>query len=110
MWSGSAAIDTRREGDPPSVWERKERGLAAMARVRSLEGREAGILAQVIQRVFRLVLGQALNPTKVQAHAPRAMIASFLSNMIFGSGRWVVGRDLIQMVRIRVAAHNGCPF
>jgi hypothetical protein len=34
-----------------------------MAGVRSLEGREAGIL----QGVFRLVLGRPLNPTKVQA-------------------------------------------
>ncbi len=81
-----------------------------MARVRSLEGREAGIVAGVIQGVFRLFLGRSLNPTKIQAHAPRAMLASFLSNMIFGSGTWAVGRDLIQMVRIRVAARNGCPF
>jgi hypothetical protein len=81
-----------------------------MARVRFLEGREAGILAGMIQSVFRLVLGRSLNPTKVQAHSPRAMLASFLSNMICGSGRWAVGRDLIQMVRIRVAARNGCPF
>jgi hypothetical protein len=64
----------------------------------------------MIQAVFRLFLGRCLNPTKVQAHAPRAMLASFLSNMIFGSGRWAVGQDLIQMVRIRVAARNGCPF
>ena len=42
-----------------------------MARVRSLEGREAGILAGIIQGVFRLALGRSLNPTKVQAHAPR---------------------------------------
>jgi hypothetical protein len=81
-----------------------------MARVRSLEGREAGILAGLIQRVFRLALGRPLNPTKVQAHAPRVMLASFLSNLILGSGRWTVGRDLIQLVRIRAAARNGCPF
>lgn len=65
-----------------------------MARVRSLEGREAGILAGIIQRMFRLAFGRPLNPIKVQAHVPRAMLASFLSNMIFGSGRWVLGRDL----------------
>ena len=61
-----------------------------MARVRSLEGREAGILAGILQGVFRLALGRPLNPTKVQAHAPRAMLASFLSNMLFGSGRWAI--------------------
>jgi len=38
------------------------------------------------------------------------MLAAFLSNMILKSGRWTVGRDLIQLVRIRVAALNGCPF
>jgi hypothetical protein len=81
-----------------------------MARVRSLEGCEAGILAGVVQGLFRLILGRSLNPTKVQAHAPRVVGASFLSNMILGSGRWVVGRTLVQMVRIRVAARNGCPF
>lgn len=81
-----------------------------MARIQSREGRDAGMLAGIIQSVFRLALGRPLNPIKVYAHAPRAMLASFLTNMIFGSGRWVVGRNLIQMVRIRVAARNGCPF
>ena len=81
-----------------------------MARVRSLEGREAGILAGIIQGVVRLALGRPLNPIKVQAYAPRAVLASFLTNMILGSGRWAVGRTLIQLVRIRVAARNGCPF
>ena len=57
-----------------------------MARVRSLAGREAGILAGILQGVFRLALGRPLNPTKAQAHAPGAMLASFLFNMIFGSG------------------------
>ncbi len=81
-----------------------------MARVRSLEGREAGLLVGIIQAVLRLALGRPLNPIKVQAHAPRAVLASSLTNMIFGSGRWAVGRDLLQRVRIRVAARNGCPF
>jgi hypothetical protein len=36
--------------------------------------------------VFRLALGRPLNPPKVQAHAPRAMLASFLSNLILGLG------------------------
>jgi alkylhydroperoxidase family enzyme len=81
-----------------------------MARVRSLEGREAGILAGIFQSVFRLALGRPLNPTKVQAHAPRAMLASFLSNLILGSGRWAIGRSLVLMIRLRVAARNGCPF
>ena len=81
-----------------------------MARIRSLEGREAGILAFIVQGAFRLSLGRPLNPTKVQAHAPRATLSSFLSNALLGSGRWAVGRDLLQMARIRVASLNGCPF
>ena len=81
-----------------------------MTRVRSLEGREAGILARLIQGLTRLAFGRALNPTKVQAHATRGMLASFLSNAILGSGRWVVGKDMVKLVRIRAAARNGCPF
>ncbi len=81
-----------------------------MARIRSLEGREAGILAGIVQGVFRLAFGRRLNPIKVHAHAPRVILASFLCNMIFGTGRWAIDRALIQMVRVRVAARNGCPF
>ena len=81
-----------------------------MTRVRSLEGREAGIVAQMIQRLNRLVLGRELNPTKVQAHATRVMLSSVISNAILGSGRASVGNDLVELVRIRSAARNGCPF
>jgi len=81
-----------------------------MTRVRSLEGREAGIVGVMIQGMFRLMFGRALNPTKVQAHATRVMLSSFLSNVLLGSGRWAVGRDLVELVRIRAAARNGCPF
>jgi hypothetical protein len=56
-------------------------------RVRSLEGREAGIVATAIQGLFRLMLGRALNPIEVQAHSSRIMLSSFLSNAILGSGR-----------------------
>ena len=81
-----------------------------MPRVRPLEGREAGVVAQLIQGLFRLLFGRSLNPTKVQAHSTRSMLASFLSNAILGSGRWEVGREIIEMARIRAAALNGCPF
>jgi alkylhydroperoxidase family enzyme len=81
-----------------------------MARIRSLEGRQAGLLGMAVQKVFRLTLGRELNPAKVQAHAPRALLSSFVSNAMLGSGKWCIGRDLAQLVRIRVAALNGCPF
>jgi hypothetical protein len=65
-----------------------------MARVRLLEGREAGILADVVQGLFRLTLGRPLNPIKVYAHAPRAMLAPVLPNMVFEMpGRWAAGRE-----------------
>ena len=81
-----------------------------MTRVRSLEGREAGILARMVQGMFRLTLGRALNPTKVQAHATRAMLSSILSNALLSSGRWAVGKDFVELVRIRAAPRNGCLF
>jgi hypothetical protein len=39
-----------------------------MARVRSLEGREAGILAGTIQGTLRLFMSKPLNPIKVYAY------------------------------------------
>ena len=81
-----------------------------MTRVRSLEGREAGILAGFPQGLYRVVLGRALNPVKVQAHVPRAVLSSFLSNAVLGSGRWSIGKELVYLVRIRAASRNGCPF
>jgi alkylhydroperoxidase family enzyme len=81
-----------------------------MPRLRALEGREAGILAACIQLVYRRVFGCPINPVKVLARVPRALLASFASNALLGSGRWTLGRDLVSLVRIRAAARNGCPF
>jgi hypothetical protein len=81
-----------------------------MTRVRSLERREAGLLAGFVQGWFRFALGSPLNAIKVYAHAPRTVLASALSNTIPASGRWSVGRRLIGMVGLRAAARNGCPF
>jgi len=81
-----------------------------MPRVRALEGREAGIVTRLVQAVFRLALGRELNPYKVEAHAPRTVLSSFLSNTLLTTGRWALGGDLRQLVRVRVAVRNGCPF
>lgn len=81
-----------------------------MSRVRSLKGWEAGILARIIQRLVRFAVGCELNPIKVQAHFSRGMVASFVSNAILDVGRVAVGKDLVELVRIRVASRNGCPF
>ena len=81
-----------------------------MARVKLLEGREAGLLAGVVQSIMKSAVGKRLNPIKAQAHSARVVLSSFFSNAILGSGRWEVGADLVSMVRIRAAARNGCPF
>jgi alkylhydroperoxidase family enzyme len=81
-----------------------------MPRVRALEGREAGLVTRFVQAVFRLALGRELNPYKVEAHAPRTVLSSFLSNTLMTTGSWALGADLRQLVRLRVAALNGCPF
>lgn len=81
-----------------------------MPRIRPLEGREAGIAARIVQFVFRRVLGRELNPYKVEAHAPRTVLSSFFSNTLMTTGRWALPVDLRQLVRVRVAARNGCPF
>jgi alkylhydroperoxidase family enzyme len=81
-----------------------------MARLRYLEGREAGLLARMLQALYRSQLGRELNPAKVIARVPRALLWSFLSNALMATGRWSIGRELAQLIRVRVAALNGCPF
>ena len=80
-----------------------------MPRVRELQGREAGVVARAAQAIFRLALGRELNPYKVEAHAPRTVLSSFLSNTVMTMGYWELGADFRHLVRVRVAADNGCP-
>ena len=81
-----------------------------MPRVRSLEGWRAGILGRIIQRLARFAVGCELNPIKVQAHFSRGMAASFISNALLETGRSKIGKQMVQLVRVRVASRNGCPF
>jgi len=81
-----------------------------MARLRYLEGRDAGLLARIIQAIFRSQLGRDLNPPKILARVSRVLLWSFSANALMGTGRWTIGRELAQLVRVRVAALNGCPF
>jgi len=81
-----------------------------MPRISELEGARAPFSARILHLVYRRALGRVINPAKVAAHVPRALWASFLSNALLGSGRPAIGRDLAQLVRVRVAARNGCPF
>jgi len=82
----------------------------AGTRVRSLEGREAGLVARLVQFILRMNVGKSVNPIKVQAHSTRAMLANFLANAIMSTGRARIGNDLRELVKIRAAARNGCPF
>ena len=81
-----------------------------MARLSYLEGRNAGLLARVLQAIYRSQLGRDLNPIKVIARVSRVVLWSFSSNALMATGRWTIGRELTQLVRVRVAARNGCPF
>jgi hypothetical protein len=45
-----------------------------MTRVRSLEGREAGFVARIVQFLLKLNVGKHINPVKVQAHSTRTML------------------------------------
>ena len=67
-----------------------------MTRVRSLEGREAGLVARIIQFILRMNVGKNVNPIKVQAHSTRAMVANFLANAILSTG---VGRRSVGAFR-----------
>ena len=82
----------------------------SVARLRDLEPGEAGLLTRVVHAVMRRALGRELNPHKVIARSPRALLFSVVGNIILGTGRWEIGRDLAQLVRTRAAARNGCPF
>jgi hypothetical protein len=81
-----------------------------MTRVRSLEGREAGIVARIVQFLLKLNVGKSINPIKVQAHSTRSMLANFVANAIMGTGKTAVGNDIRELVKIRAATRNGCPF
>lgn len=81
-----------------------------MARLRDLEPSESGLFTRFVHAVMRRAVGRELNPHKVIARSPRTLLFSFLGNIIMGSGRWEIGRDLAQLVRTRAAARNGCPF
>lgn len=81
-----------------------------MARLRFLEGREAGILARVVQWFFRLALGSELNPYKVQARSPTVVLSYVLANGLLMRGRFVLEERLRSLARIRVASRNGCFF
>ena len=81
-----------------------------MARIEPLQGFKAGFFAWVVQRMARFAFGTELNPIKAQAHFPRAMKASFLSNAYIQGGRSAIGKDMVELLRVRVAAAEWLPI
>ena len=81
-----------------------------MSRIRPLEGRDAGIVARIVQAILKRATGRSINPPKIQAHSTRSMLSNFFANAIMGSGRWEIGTGMVELVKIRAAVRNGCPF
>ena len=81
-----------------------------MARLRFLEGREAGILARIVQAIFRAAVGRDLNPYKVVARSSTVLLSYFLSNTLLIRGRLLLPERDRSLARIRVASLNGCFF
>jgi alkylhydroperoxidase family enzyme len=80
-----------------------------MPRVREIDdARGDGVLEDLFAKE-RAVYGDLLNPTKVMAHCPPILrAAKMLSASIAASG--TLPKGLAELVSLRVAGINGCPF
>ena len=80
-----------------------------MPRVTEIDdGRGDAILEELFAKE-RAIHGDLLNPTKVMAHCPPILrAAKMLSASIAQSG--TLPKGLAELVSLRVAAINGCPF
>ena len=80
-----------------------------MPRVREIDdARGDGVLEDLFAKE-RAVYGDLLNPTKVMAHCPPILrAAKMLSASIAVSG--TLPKGLAELVSLRVAGINGCPF
>ena len=80
-----------------------------MPRVKEIDdGRGDAILEELFAKE-RAIYGDLLNPTKVMAHCPPILrAAKMLSASIAQSG--TLPNGLAELVSLRVAAINGCPF
>ena len=83
--------------------------FAFMPRVREIDdARGDGVLEDLFAKE-RAVYGDLLNPTKVMAHCPPILrAAKMLSASIAASG--TLPKGLAELVSLRVAGINGCPF
>lgn len=80
-----------------------------MPRVREIDDAQGDALLEELFAKERAAYGDLLNPTKVLAHCPAILrAAKMLGASITASG--TLPKGLADLVSLRVAAINGCPF
>ena len=80
-----------------------------MPRVREIEDAHSDPILEELFAKERAAYGDLLNPTKVMAHCPPILrAAKMLSASIAQSG--TLPKGLADLISLRVAAINGCPF
>jgi len=80
-----------------------------MPRVREIDDAGGDPVLEELFAKERAVYGDLLNPTKVMAHCPPILrAAKLLGASIAQSG--TLPKGLAELVYLRVASINGCPF
>ena len=80
-----------------------------MPRVREIDDARGDAVLEDLFAKERAAFGDVLNPTKVLAHCPPILrAAKMLGASIAQSG--TLPKGLADLVSLRVAAINGCPF
>jgi alkylhydroperoxidase family enzyme len=80
-----------------------------MPRVKEIEDSRGDATLEEVFARERAIYGDLLNPTKVMAHCPPILrAAKMLGASIAQSG--TLPKGLAELVSLRVAAINGCPF
>lgn len=80
-----------------------------MPRVKEIDDSQGDAILEEMFAKERAIYGDLLNPTKVMAHCPPILrAAKMLGASIAQSG--TLPKGLAELVSLRVAAINGCPF
>lgn len=80
-----------------------------MPRVKEIEDHGGDAILEELFAKERALFGDVLNPTKVMAHCPPILrAAKMLGASIAQSG--TLPKGLAELVSLRVAGINGCPF
>jgi len=81
-----------------------------MARLAPLPPRAQSLATQVCRWLMRRVMGRDARPYGIWAHAPRAVPAAVVLNVVFETGGWMLEPALRKLVHLRVARIIGCVF